>query len=90
MTTITIPAELEKPLAEAARKLGTAPERLVVNWLRDHLEPPPASPGEAAESLLDFLSGYIGTVDGSGEHLSESCGERFMEGLAGKQWQNSP
>ena len=34
MTTITLPVEIEKPLAEAARKKGVTPERMAVDSLR--------------------------------------------------------
>jgi len=39
MTTITLPVEIEKPLAEAARKQGITPERLAVDSLRNLFGP---------------------------------------------------
>jgi hypothetical protein len=36
-------------------------------------------------SLFDFLSRYIGTVEGTGETMSENCGERFATGLSAKR-----
>ena len=42
---------------------------------------------EAAESLWDFLSGYVGTVSGATEALSEDCGQRFTDDLVEKQKQ---
>lgn len=39
------------------------------------------------KTLFDSLTGYVGTVDGTTEALSEKCGERFTEGLLEKQKQ---
>ena len=39
MTTITLPVEIEKSLAEAARKQGVTPERLAVESLRNLFGP---------------------------------------------------
>ncbi len=85
MTTITIPAEIEKPLAEEARKRGTTPEILALECLRKHFVAA-AVTGQRTdgETLFDFLSGHIGTVDGTTEALSERCGERFAEGMVEK------
>ena len=86
MTTITLPPEVEEPLTEAARKQGTTPEVLAVDCLRKLFTPSPTveAPAES-ESLFDFLSGYVGTVSGSSEALSENCGQRFAQGLVEKQ-----
>jgi hypothetical protein len=37
--------------------------------------------------LFDFLAGYVGTIEGSSEPLSENTGRRFIEGLLEKQRQ---
>jgi hypothetical protein len=86
MTTITLPPEIEEPLAEEARKQGTTPELLAVDCLRKLFTPSPTR-GEPAEgeTLFDFLSGYDGTVNGTTEALSENCGQRFAQGLLEKQ-----
>jgi hypothetical protein len=86
MTTITLPPEIEGPLAEEARKQGTTPELLAVDCLRKLFTPSPTveKPAEA-KTLFDFLSGYIGTVNGTTEALSENCGQRFAQGLIEKQ-----
>lgn len=86
MTTINLPPEVEGPLAEEARKQGITPERLAVDCLRKLFTPSPVvgKPGEG-ESLFDFLSGYVGTVSGTTEALSENCGQRFAQGLVEKQ-----
>ena len=44
-----------------------------------------AATGPASNaSLADFLAGYVGTVEGSGDALSEECGRRFSDGLVEK------
>ena len=92
MTTITLPAEIEGPLLEEARRQGTTPERLALDTLRMRFTPAPASPSKIApeSNLAEFLAGYVGLVEGSTEPLSEHCGERFAEGLVEKQMRASP
>lgn len=83
MTSITLPPDLEAPLAEEARRLGTTPELLALDSLRQQFVPKTASSQPAtAGSLFDFLSGYVGRVNGISEALSENCGQRFADGLA--------
>lgn len=89
MTTITLPPEIEGPLAEAARKQGTTPEDLALNSLR-RIFAPASEASAKGNSLMDFLSGYIGTVAGSMEALSEDCGRRFAEGLANEEPREEP
>jgi hypothetical protein len=86
MTTITLPPEVEGPLAEEARKQGTTPELLAVDCLRTLFVPPLTGekPTEG-KTLFDFLVGYVGTVNGTVEALSENCGQRFAQGLVEKQ-----
>lgn len=87
MTIITLPAEVEEPLAEEARRKGTTPELLAVDCLRKFFTPAPRQTTLAeGKTLFDFLDGYAGTVNGSTEPLSEDCGRRFAEGLVEKQW----
>jgi len=84
MTIITLPPEIEGPLREEAQRRGTSPELLALDALRDRFAPPvTSSTDERPEpTLADFLDGYVGIVEGTSEALSESCGERFAEGLA--------
>jgi hypothetical protein len=84
MTRITLPAEIDGPLVEEARRRGITPERLALDTLRQRFTPSVASPSEEPPdtTLADFLTGYVGLVEGSTETLSERCGERFAEGLA--------
>jgi len=92
MTTITLPAEIEGPLVEEARRRGTTPERLALDALRLMFTRAVASPAETRpeSNLLDFLAGYIGVVEGSTEPLSERCGERFAEGLSEEKMRARP
>ncbi len=86
MTTIILPPEVEGPLAQEARKRGTTPELLAVDCLRQlFTSPPTAGTPDEHETLFDFLSGYLGTVSGTAEALSEDCGQRFAQGLVEKQ-----
>lgn len=81
MTTILLPPDIERPLVEAALRLGTTPEQLAVEMLRERFATEPDEPSSGAATLFDSLVGYIGTVDGSTEAYSERCGERFADGL---------
>jgi hypothetical protein len=83
--TIRLTSEIETALVREAQRRGTTPEQLATDSLgKLFLRTPPAAPGEEA-SPLDFLSGYIGTVEGQGEALSERCGQRFTEELVAKR-----
>jgi hypothetical protein len=86
MTTIILPPEIETPLAEAARQQGTTPEQLALETLRKSFAPKEnGTPEKSGETLYDFLKDYIGTVAGSGEALSEDCGEKFTDYLVEKK-----
>ncbi|HYV34886.1 MAG TPA: hypothetical protein VE988_04225 [Gemmataceae bacterium] len=88
MTTIIVPPDLETPLAEQARRQGITPEALVLDMLRGQLvETPAGKPVSSGRSLLDLLGDNIGTIEGTGESLSENCGQRFTEGLVEKRKQ---
>jgi hypothetical protein len=91
MTTITLPPEVEGPLAEEARRRGTTPELLAIDYLRERFAPssPDVEAGTNA-TLYDFLSGYIGVIDGTTEALSEETGRRFVEGLVEKHKREHP
>jgi len=87
MTTITLPPDIEGPLVEQAYKRGLTPEQLVLDSLRALFVPGAAEGGAAEGTLLDFLDGYIGTISGTTEALSEDTGRYFTEGLIEKQKQ---
>jgi hypothetical protein len=82
MTMILVPPELEKPLLEAASRLGQDPETFVVNRLREVLNVPEI---QAGSSLFDLLEGYVGTVEGTGEAFSERTTERYADSLLEKK-----
>lgn len=88
MTTITLPPEIETLLAEEAQRQGTTTELLTLDKLRALVSPETASGtlknSDHEETLYDFLQGYVGTVDGSTEALSENCGGRFAEDMVKK------
>jgi hypothetical protein len=90
MTTITLPPDLEGRLDDEARRRGTTTELLALDGLRQLFAPAPNGNGaEHRGTLLDFLTGYVGTVAGSSEAYSENCGCRFAEGLAKQQERES-
>jgi hypothetical protein len=87
MMIISLPPDIEGPLTAEAQRRGTTPELLVLDSLRALFAPAPTveePPGEGA-TLSDFLTGYIGTIDGASEAYSDNCGQRFAEGLVEKQ-----
>jgi hypothetical protein len=83
MTIITLPPELEAPLAEAAKRQGTSPELLAIESLRKQFAPTPPPNGTEisaeGKTLYDVLKDYIGAIDGVSEPLSEDTGRRFSE-----------
>ena len=84
MTTITLPADIEGPLLEEARRQGTTPELLVIDTLRKLLAPSPQKVHRPRGTLFDLLSDCIGPVSGTTEALSENCGQRFAQGMRDK------
>ena len=87
MTTITLTPDIERTLTEQAQRQGTTPELLALDGLRRLFGPEqtPTVENPVGETLFDFLDGYVGTVSGTSEALSENCGPRFAEGMAQKQ-----
>lgn len=90
MTTILLPPEIERPLVEAASRLGTTPEQLAVETLRERFAPGQDESAREGEMLSDFLAEYVGVIDGSSEAYSERCGERFADGLIEPKRRASP
>ena len=78
MTTITLPPDLEQSLVEEADKRGTTPELLALDSLRESfVSAQKKGHEEKNESLFDFLSDHIGTVNGTTEALPEYRGKGF-------------
>jgi len=84
---IPVTPDIEKALAEEAHRLGTTPERLALDSLRERFVlAGPVPPAEAEGRLADFLGGYIGLLHSSehipgGGRLSEDCGKKFAASL---------
>lgn len=86
MSTITIPPELEASLAAEAKRLGTSLELLAVESLRRMYAPKHSSAASTnGGTLAEFLQGYIGTIQGPSEPLSEETGRRYREMLEHQQ-----
>ncbi len=91
MTVITLPPDIEGPLAEEARRQGTTPELLALDSLRERFAPSSVTEAAPEESekegtLADFLSGYIGVLHSSehvagGARMSEDSGKKFAAGM---------
>ena len=65
--TINLTPELERALAEVARRRGTTPEMLALDYLREHLLPAADTDEENPEAgtLYDLLAGHIGVLASS-------------------------
>lgn len=96
MTTITLPPEIETPLAEEAQRQGTTTELLTLDKLRALVSP--TSPAETerqadvheGETLADFLADFIGVLHSSeyvpgGAQMSVDSGKKFTEGMVKKR-----
>ncbi|HEY2882236.1 MAG TPA: hypothetical protein VGJ15_07370 [Pirellulales bacterium] len=86
MTTITIPPEIEAPLAEAAKRQGTTAELLALESLRERFvcQGSDQEAPREAKNLAEFLQGYVGVIHGernhpSGTPWSEDTGKKFTE-----------
>ena len=94
--TITLTTEIEKGLIEQAGKLGTSPEALAIETLRQAFAP--IFPHEAStcrENLVDFLGDFVGCLSSDeyvpgGAQLSTDPGKRFAEGLLERRRQGNP
>lgn len=92
---IVVPPEIERVLVEEARKLGTTPELLAVDSLRERFSPMARRSEHLSEqqgTLADFLSNHIGVLHSSefvsgGARLSERSGKKFAAGMIKKRRQ---
>jgi hypothetical protein len=93
---IQLTPDIEQALADEARKLGTTPEQLALDSLRERFmsrEPP--SPAKEPKTLADFLRGHIGVLHSSehipgGARMSEASGKKFTAGLLAQRRQQRP
>lgn len=81
---ISVPLEIERVLVEEARRLGTTPELLAVDSLRERFmlsgTAKSSIPGQG--TLADFLKDHIGVLHSSefvagGARMSEESGKKF-------------
>jgi hypothetical protein len=94
---IELTPDIEQSLAEEACKLGTTPEQLALDSLRERFvgrEAPP-SPAKEPETLAHFLRGHIGVLHSSehvpsGARMSEASGRKFTAGLVAQRQQPRP
>jgi hypothetical protein len=94
---IQLTPDIEEALAEEARNLGTTPEQLALDSLRERFvgrEAPP-SPAREPETLADFLCGHLGVLHSSehvsgGARMSEASGKKFTAGLLAQRQQQRP
>jgi hypothetical protein len=92
---INVPPDIERALTARANELGTTPEVLAVDSLRerfsaesDMAEKPAGK--KKAKTLADFLKGYVGVLRSAekvrgGARMSENAGKKFADGLAQKR-----
>ena len=85
---IELTPDIERRLAEQARKLGTTPEQLAIASLRERFGPTAVHdvPAEAPGTLADFLQGHVGVLHSSeqvpgGAHMSEDSSKKYAAGL---------
>jgi hypothetical protein len=91
---IKLTPDIEQALTDEARKLGTSPEQLTLESLRERFgcrEVIPYS-ATAQETLADFLRGHIGVLHSSehipgGARVSEARGKKFTAELVAERQQ---
>ena len=94
---VKLTPDIEQALAEEARKLGTTPEQLALDSLRERFigrEAPPY-PAREPETLADFLRGHLGVLHSSehvpgGARMSEASGKKFTAGPLAQHQQQRP
>lgn len=91
---ITLTPDIEKALAEQARRQHTTPEMLALDALRERFvfSGAPEAPVNEEATLADFLADHIGVIASSekvpgGARMSEDTGKKFAAGLFKKHQQ---
>lgn len=92
---ITVPPDLERALAARAQQIGTTPELLALDSLRERFAPAEAEEADEANvdtqrTLADLLKGSVGVLHSSeqvpgGAAMSEDTGKKFAVGLLKKR-----
>ena len=83
--------DIETSLVKKAQHLGTTPELLALDLLRQQLlQDADNGDNPAARNLAEFLGPHVGVFSSSslvpgGARLSEACGRKFAEGLLKQQ-----
>ena len=82
--TIQLGPDLEQALADAARRLGTTPDLLANECLRERFVHPVGQPGEGdtAKNLAEYLADHIGVLHSGenvpgGARMPEDTGKKF-------------
>ncbi len=87
---ITLTPDIEQALADQAHKLGTTPEQLALDSLRERFASESAcdaqSEAEKKRMLAEFLRDYVGVLNSSehvsgGARMSEDSGKKFAQGM---------
>ena len=92
---ITLTPDIEQALAEQAYQLGTTPEQLALDSLRERFAPELAqSEVEKKRMLAEFLRDHVGVLNSSehvpgGARVSEDTGRKFTEILIKKHRRRS-
>ena len=79
--------DIENSLVQKAKHLGTTPELLALDLLRQQLlQDTPNGDNTPAHNLAEFLGPLVGVFSSDvlvpgGARLSEKCGQKFAEGL---------
>ena len=93
---ITVPPEIERTLTARADQLGTTPEVLALDSLREKFPPSDTEEsedtpeGRSPQNLADFLHGYVGVLHSGelvpgGAGMSEDTGKKLAAGLLEKR-----
>ena len=92
---IAVPPDLERALATRAHQIGTTPERLALDSLRERFPPSESADGDeehgkTRRTLADLLKGYIGVLHSNdhvagGAAMSEDAAKRFTADLLKKR-----
>ena len=85
--------EIENAIKRQADERGISPEQLALEELQRLFVPSDETPGEEAESLAEFLDGYIGVLHSGelvegGAAMSDQTGAQFTRLLMQKREQD--
>ena len=83
--------DIETSLVKKAQYLGTTPELLALDLLRQQLLGDSQNGSqEATDTLADFLGPHVGVLSTGGAQLSQQSGRKFAEGLLNKHRKAQP